>query len=1012
MSKRFALISDLHLRNHARHDEYKEYFQIIKNILKEKQPDFVIFGGDLAHSKTNLSPDYFQLAYEFLNILQVYDYTKVIIIPGNHDCAERNLEKLDAISPLMKHFENRQYGGQSSYYYLKESDKDVKFDNYVFRSYSILDRNNWKYDRHNLQQSDILIGLFHGPLKGAKTDLGYIFDHAEEVNKFECCDFLWCGDIHSHYAYNDSESFISIGNPIQQDFGEKLNKGIVIYDIQDRTIFNKEWIQIPTLYPYVTLNINEFDDTIISNLHSNTRIKIVSDQSSAKTQEFIQYIKSKIKDNKPKSLIVVNKINKQQDSLSLSQSSNNLSFNEYVSDYKNKNGLIKLHSEYLKIIDFKDNTSNWKIKELSWNNLFSYGSNMTINFDKFENKSLGIFGANYSGKTSLIDVICFSVFGGWTKPFVKNINFINDKETIATCLVTLEVNKKLYSIFRKLEKVKKGKKIDCINTIEFKCLTDDTNLNGDTLPETQKNICELVGSMDDFLLTSISTQFNNFSLIDEKNTKRKQFFSRILGIDVYELIALKVKEDLKLLELQLATANKDSDYSSTECVNIIETRTKENEELSSYQHLGCWLQDIDINTQVQDEIKTELEIELKKKQEKEFLISEQSKKEKKKSLLMSEIQILLEKIGNVIDFDVNKYLEIKEKIQKLENELYLRNSSIDNLLKGIDKTKESVKLLETVPCEDKFPSCKFLVNAINAKKLLPILEEELIVAQKTKKEIEETKNTLTIELSSLNEQHKLYKHHIDSSKQLEKKKIELETIQNEDLDDRISKIVFSEDKIVSLKQKQQTLWESRAQIDSKINEIRQKIAENNKEIEIYTKLLKKIQEKEQLQQKLRRQYDLLSEYSNIVGKNGIIMHILSNFVPAISQMMNEIISNLADFTVEIKIEDDKNLEIYLTDEISTRLIETTSGSQKTIVSYALRLALMNYSQLCGCNLFILDEPGTALDKDHLIQFTKLLDMIKSIDKTIILVTHIDTLKDCVDVQFTVEKRNGYSKILS
>ena len=60
----------------------------------------------------------------------------------------------------------------------------------------------------------------------------------------------------------------------------------------------------------------------------------------------------------------------------------------------------------------------------------------------------------------------------------------------------------------------------------------------------------------------------------------------------------------------------------------------------------------------------------------------------------------------------------------------------------------------------------------------------------------------------------------------------------------------------------------------------------------------------------------------------------------------------------------------------------------------------------------MDEPATSLDSDHLSDFSKLLDMIKLNNKTIITVTHIMMLKDFMDVSLVVDKSSGYSKIIS
>ena len=57
---------------------------------------------------------------------------------------------------------------------------------------------------------------------------------------------------------------------------------------------------------------------------------------------------------------------------------------------------------------------------------------------------------------------------------------------------------------------------------------------------------------------------------------------------------------------------------------------------------------------------------------------------------------------------------------------------------------------------------------------------------------------------------------------------------------------------------------------------------------------------------------------------------------------------------------------------------------------------------------VLDEPGTALDEEHLQSFTQLLDMIKGYFKTVLLISHLDSLKDVVDTTLDISKKEGFA----
>jgi DNA repair exonuclease SbcCD ATPase subunit len=77
---------------------------------------------------------------------------------------------------------------------------------------------------------------------------------------------------------------------------------------------------------------------------------------------------------------------------------------------------------------------------------------------------------------------------------------------------------------------------------------------------------------------------------------------------------------------------------------------------------------------------------------------------------------------------------------------------------------------------------------------------------------------------------------------------------------------------------------------------------------------------------------------------------------------------------------------------------------------AIRLALLSVSNLPKSDMFILDEPGTSLDEENMQGFIDILSIIRSYFKTVLLISHLDSLKDCVDMQIVIEKKNEYALV--
>ena len=93
-----------------------------------------------------------------------------------------------------------------------------------------------------------------------------------------------------------------------------------------------------------------------------------------------------------------------------------------------------------------------------------------------------------------------------------------------------------------------------------------------------------------------------------------------------------------------------------------------------------------------------------------------------------------------------------------------------------------------------------------------------------------------------------------------------------------------------------------------------------------------------------------------------------------------------------------------------RPIEMASGAEKTMGAMAIRLALLSVSSLPKGDIFILDEPGTALDEENMEGFIRILDLVKVYFKNVLLISHLDSLKDCVDMQIVIDKKDGFAYV--
>jgi DNA repair exonuclease SbcCD nuclease subunit len=208
MIKKIVHCADIHIRTFRMHEEYKEQFELFINKATELLEDFereearIVIVGDLVHQKTTISNEQLMLSVWFLTELS--KIAPVVIVAGNHDLLENNKDRMDSITPIV--FAANAGGNDIQYH--KES-KCYLDENIVWCNYSIFDENtrpDIELARKDYGLDKTYIGLYHAPLVGATTDIGYEFDeHHTSLEHFEGNDMVLLGDIHKRNFFNHTE---------------------------------------------------------------------------------------------------------------------------------------------------------------------------------------------------------------------------------------------------------------------------------------------------------------------------------------------------------------------------------------------------------------------------------------------------------------------------------------------------------------------------------------------------------------------------------------------------------------------------------------------------------------------------------------------------------------------------------------------------------------------------------------------------------------------------------------
>lgn len=717
-------ISDVHIRLYSRFDEYQFVFDNLYKLLKshkEKQTQtdsnenaIIVITGDLLHSKNQLSPECILFTYQFLKSLA--DIFPTFLIAGNHDALLTNNQRIDSITAIIK---NRSI---PNLHYLKDSGC-YHFANICFGVCSLLD-DKWVYAEQLDIDEDInmtKVALYHGGVGEFETGVGFRMRGEKLIKDFDGYDFIMLGDIHKfQYLDEERERIAYASSLVAQNFSEcDTNHGVLVWDtihknheyfkIENESGFMIFRLENERIFPQKSEEEISIDEIEEIKLPNNLNLKLIIKNSS---QAYIKKIVKILRNNTNDLKVHYNFIHSEEETI-MPLTSNSSSSEDFTS-YFNEDNVNKWIEHYLKLRKkipdeslikkicekFQDyNTDKLNIKEksicrwelisLKFSNLFSYGEDNFIDFSKFNDSSvIGVLAPNSYGKSSLIDIILFSLFGRISRNQGHGVSkdLINvAKEKFNTCL-TFRIGSEIYVIEKDGRREKSGKiKITKEEFYKFKnnekiILTEESRI------KTDKILNEHIGDMQEFIFTNIQLQNRDKSFKDLTNKERKEFLHNILNLDVFESILPAIAADTKSIKTEHDILEKSLKNCSIEELEMNKSDTKKqivelDEKLDEYQISSDELTDqieelrkklyfIDDNLiQVsEDSIQ-----ELIEKQEKEKVVYHNLNEKNKNEITENKQQLKTLKIlknKNKIIKEYKKFTEEKEKsISEMESNI-------------------------------------------------------------------------------------------------------------------------------------------------------------------------------------------------------------------------------------------------------------------------------------------------------------------------------------------------------
>jgi len=287
------------------------------------------------------------------------------------------------------------------------------------------------------------------------------------------------------------------------------------------------------------------------------------------------------------------------------------------------------------------------------------------------------------------------------------------------------------------------------------------------------------------------------------------------------------------------------------------------------------------------------------------------------------------------------------------------------------------------------------------------------------------------ELRSVEEEHGNLKSAKEVSKQIEdeienleeeskKRKAEVDELQKE-YDAAVSALKEAEINAPNLEEAERELFRVREEE----NKVRSELGGAQQRVDILKTQRARKKDFEKEREEFQKQIARHRTLERAFGKDGVPALLIEQALPQIEAKANELLDRLSDgqmsirFVTQAEYKDKKRddlketLDIQISDSAGIRNYEMYSGGEAFRVNFALRLALSEIlAQRKGARLqtLVIDEGFGSQDTQGRQRLIEAINLVKNDFAKILVITHLDELKDAFPTRIEVEKTERGSAI--
>lgn len=354
---------------------------------------------------------------------------------------------------------------------------------------------------------------------------------------------------------------------IQQDYGESIDKGYLMWDLEKNT-FQRRHILNDYGFAKITIAKGELIEERIENIKfsnnkKQTKVYIVwedfeENYSTEKESQIAKLVREKFGCDVVK--VEFSEIKKvQQDNTDVADSRNQETFLQQIVDYLKETNpdededvikevvkLAEFIDKELEISDKVDSVKLWDADRIEISNIFSFPEKpIIIDLEKMRG-STGIFGKNYSGKSNVVKAIVWGLYqyilGGGSAKKIVNIYTSSSKGYVK---IHLTIDSEKYYIKREvITTVKKNGESTNTYPIEYKKLIIDddgkekwvseiSDKKANDRKEVKNIILAAIGTVEDFTKVCLQTQGGKEDYINQDQQPKNDLVNKYLGLEPF-----------------------------------------------------------------------------------------------------------------------------------------------------------------------------------------------------------------------------------------------------------------------------------------------------------------------------------------------------------------------------------------------------------------------------------------------------------------------------------------------